>query len=187
MEGDLEQKFIQNVCPGAPVRKINCNGDDTRLEAIAKRVGTLARLVPKRCSLLVVVFDREGRIESSADMEMRFRELLKNEGLDTPVIVGIPDRNIESWILGDLLQFALSAELKSAPPDISFEGKCGKLSIKKLLENGTRYVETIDGVRWLKSARPDVIQLHSPSFKRFAVALKALECWWLKELHLKLN
>jgi Domain of unknown function (DUF4276) len=187
VEGDLEQKFIQNVCQGAPVQKINCNGDETSLDAIAKRVGSLGRLLHKRHTPIIVIFDREGRKEESEDIELQFREKLKSENLNVPVIIGVPDRNIETWILADPEQFSASANVSNVSDQCRFEGKCGKANIKKLLKNKATYVETIDGVKWLKSSRPNEIQKNSPSFRRFAAALAKLNCWWLKELHLSLN
>lgn len=184
VEGDLEQKFIQSVCPGCPVQKINCNGSETSLEAIAKRVGTLGRLLHKRHSPLVIIFDREGRPESSEQLEERFLVVLKSEKLEAPVIVGIPDRNVESWILADYEAFLQSAKLSVSAPTRSIEGSNGKTAIKRLIGEGRSYVETIDGVAWLKAARPTVIQRHSPSFGRLFPALAGLDCWWLKRLEL---
>jgi hypothetical protein len=82
VEGDLEQKFIQNVCPGCSVRRLNCNGRDVSLEAIARRVGTLGRLLHKRHSPIIVVFDREGRPEPSEQIEETLRQtILAQEGI----------------------------------------------------------------------------------------------------------
>jgi hypothetical protein len=186
VEGDLEQKFIQQICPGHPVQKINCNGNQTSIEAIAKRVGTLGRLLHKRCSPLVVVFDREGREESAEDIGRQFEHSLAQEKIDVPVIIGIPDRNIESWILADYPTFLVSAGLPQSSPVLSFEGRNGKSSIKNALGTGKSYVETIHGVAWLKAARPSTMQTNSPSFRRLFAALAALDCWWLKQLQLPL-
>lgn len=186
VEGDLEQKFIQNICQGSPVQKINCNGDETSLDAIAKRVGSLGRLLHKRHSPLIVVFDREGRSETSEEIEIALAEKLKSEKLEVPVIIGVPDRNIESWILADPYSFNESANV-AIPPDSNFEGKCGKASIKKILNGKSNYVETIHGVKWLKSSRAIEIQKNSPSFRRLATTLSKLECWWLKDLQLPLD
>jgi Domain of unknown function (DUF4276) len=187
VEGDLEQKFVQNTCPGSPVKKINCNGERTSLEAIAKRVETLGRLLHKRHSPLIVVFDREGREESSENLEKTFLEVLAQEKIDVPVIVGIPDKNLEAWILADYEMFLQSAKLGASTPISDFEGRNGKSVIKQLLGDGKSYVETIDGVAWLKAARPDVMQKYSPSFNRLFSALSNLDCWWLKSLELPLT
>lgn len=187
VEGDLEQKFIQNVCPGCPVRKINCNGKTTSIQAIAKRVGTLGRLLHKTCSPLIIVLDRENREQSSEQMEKELGAAIEQEKIDVPVVLGIPDRNIESWILADnemLFQVA-GIVTKTVPPFC--EGKNGKSLIKHALCGGRTYVETIDGVQWLKAARPAVMQKNSPSFSRFFSALSELDCRWLKQLELPLT
>ena len=108
VEGDLEQLFIQLVCPGQPVRKINCNGDKVLLTEIAKRVGTLARLLHKRHDPIIVVLDREKREQSSIEMENELLGHLKNEDIHSDVIIGVPDREIENWILADYESFCKS-------------------------------------------------------------------------------
>lgn len=187
VEGDLEQKFIQNICPKSPVRKINCNGDDVSIEAIARRVGTLGRLLQKRWRPLIVVFDREQRYASGTEIETQFREALDREDLKVPIIVGIPDRDTETWILADPERFALSAGIQISAISQAYEGKKGKTEIKKLLHGRRGYVETIDGVSWLKQARPVTMKRNSPSFAHFAAALDDLRCWWLQEEHLVSN
>jgi hypothetical protein len=186
VEGDLEQKFIQKLCPGCPVRKINCNGDDVSLEAIGKRVGTLGRLLHKRHSPLIVVFDREGRTETAQAIEVNLSEVLKEEAIQVPVVIGVADRHVENWILADYETFAGSARISRGLPLRSFEGKKGKSAIKKALGSNRSYVETIDGVAWLIAARPAVVAQNSPSFKRLAEALVSLECRWLNQGHLGL-
>lgn len=181
VEGDLEQKFIQNACPGAPVRKINCNGDSVCIESIAKRVGSLARLLHKRFSPIVVIFDRENREISARDLKRKFIEALKTECIDSKVIVGIPDRDIENWILADYSVFSSAAGIESVLIPPSFEGKKGKSIIKKSLGNEKSYVETVDGVAWLKSCRANVIRENSASFSEFMDELIGLQCRWLDQ------
>jgi Domain of unknown function (DUF4276) len=182
VEGDLEQAFIQNVCVGAPVRKIGCNGDSVSIEAIAKRVGTLGRLLQKNYDPIVVVFDRERRSETSEQLERALLEAVSAEGLSGTVIVGVPDRDIEVWMVADREVFRQNANLSDGC-DISLcEGYKGKAFIKQLLKEVSRpYVETIDGPVWLKKARTNHIAAHSPSFARLADCLKDIGCWWLKD------
>ncbi len=179
VEGQHEQMFIQDVCPGSPVQRINCNGNRTSLQAIAKRVGTLGRLLHKRYSPLVVIFDREGRRESPEEIERAFAGLMAQEEIDCSIILGVPDRNVESWIIADFEMFARCIDLKSTSIPIRSEGKNGKAIIKKLLGKRKRYVETIEGVAMLKAARASIIRSQSPSFNRLFTALSPLDCWWL--------
>jgi hypothetical protein len=180
VEGDLEQKFVQNVCPKSPVRRINCNGKTVVISEIAKRVGTLGRLLHKRHSPLVVIFDREKRSESCEEIERIFRTSLEQEDIDVPVLVGIPDRDIENWILADFETFVNVTNIEKPTAEIRFEGKKGKSEIRKLLPPKKTYVETTDGVAWLRKCRPTKM-ICSASFDRFAKAMKEIPCWWLSE------
>lgn len=184
VEGNMEQKFIQSVCPNAAVQRINCNGDSVCLESIAKRVGSLGRLLHKRYSPLIVIFDRERRQETVTEIREEFLKHLSKEGIDTQVIVGIPDRDIENWILADYATFADAAKIDAELIPQSFEGEKGKSIIKKLNQSDQPYVETVHGVTWLKSCRPDIMRKNSPSFAEFADALNDLSCWWLDQKHL---
>lgn len=176
VEGDLEQKFIQSACPGVPVRKINCNGDGVAITAITKRVGSLARLVHKRCSHIVVFFDREGRDESVEQIHEQFMNAIHVEGIDAKIILGIADRCIETWIVADEEVFRDKACIDYAIDCV--EGKKGDAFIRKCLGE-RKYDKTIEGVAWLKACRPVEIAKRSPSFKRFLSELGEVDCWWL--------
>jgi len=181
VEGIMEQKFIQSVCPGAPVRTIGCNGNSVKLEVIAKKVGTFSRLFKGRYSPIIVIFDREDREKESQDIEGEFLLMLKKEEIEGHVVVGIPDRNIESWILADMEMFIKSSGIQQSDATLQFEGYNCKSFIKKHLNCNNPYVETIHGVQWLKASRPHIMRVHSPSFKRLFGALERLDCWWLKK------
>jgi hypothetical protein len=182
VEGDMEQDFIQSICPGAPVQKIGCNGHTVSVEAIAKRVGTLGRMLQRRCSPIVVIFDREERPLSALELEGAFLTAVQKEGITATLIIGIPDRDIEAWILADLKAFAESAGISLPQNAGPFEGTKGKSGIKALLPAGKSYVKTMDGVKWLKNANPAEIAKQSPSFLRLQKQLTVLECWWLQRL-----
>jgi len=76
VEGHLEQAFVQMICDGSPVRRIGCNGTDVKIEAVAKHVATHARLLQRRFDPLIVVFDRERRLQTCTEIEAA----LKAEG-----------------------------------------------------------------------------------------------------------
>lgn len=184
VEGVLEQRFIQSICSGAPVRLISCNGNSVNINAIAERVGTLARLLHKRYSPLVVIMDRESRLESAQELCEALQQSLLHERIDAPVVVGVPDRNIECWILADFERFAESANIETALERENYEGCNGKAAIKRLLPRGKKYVETIDGVAWLKAARPAEMALQSPSFLGFLKKIQHFRCWWVAQTEL---
>ena len=181
VEGDLEQMFVQNVCPKVPVQKIGLNGESVSLAAIAKRVGTLGRLLQKKgYRPLVIVFDRERRSVTCQEIEEDLRTHLVAEDITTELIIGIPDRDIENWILADHEMFATCTGANSSDCEGPFEGAKGKAKIRELLPKGGSYVETIEGVAWLKKCRPRQMAARSASFSRFAEALRGLGCWWLQ-------
>jgi hypothetical protein len=98
-----------------------------------------------------VVFDREKRSECCEDIEGEIRRALGREDITVSIIVGIPDRDIENWILADPEGFASCAGIEKSKIPIPCEGMKGKTEIKKLLTANKTYVETIDGSRGLKS------------------------------------
>jgi hypothetical protein len=147
VEGDLEQRFIQSVCPtGAPIRKIGCNGDKVRLTALAKHIGTQARLLQKKYEPVVLVFDREKREATCEEIEQELRKLRILESISAKVIIGIPDREIENWILADFQMFADSSGCDTKHSDDCYQGTSGKSKIKQLIPKGKTYVETLEGV-----------------------------------------
>jgi hypothetical protein len=181
VEGDLEQKFLQKICPGSPVRKINCNGKDVSLEAIAERVESLGRLIHKRFSPIVVVFDREGRTQTCEQIEAKLFKLLEKEMIQVRLVIAVADRQVENWILADYEMFTKSAAIQNETARPSFEGENGKSRIREALGRARIYVETIDGVAWLQAARPEKMVQNSPSFSRLVTALAELPCWWLEQ------
>jgi hypothetical protein len=187
VEGVLEQRFVQNVCPNAPVRLINCNGHSVSIEAIAKRLGTLGRLLHKRHSPLIVVIDREAREEAAADFKKALAEAMLRENIEVPILIGVPDRNVECWILADFERFVESAGLDAPAEPAEFDGCNGKSAIKKLLSEGSPYVETIHGVAWLKAARPEIMADNSPSFLSFLKEIGHIRCWWISQAELSLS
>lgn len=182
VDGQMEQDVIQALCPGSPVRRINCNGDAVAVAAIAKRVASLARLMQRRCKKLIVVFDREKRKESSIALEQEFMACLKDEGFEGNITAVVADRCTENWILAD--SSSLATHLAVHPERICgpFESKNGVSEMRKILPRGKKYEKIIDGVRWLCMANPRTVAKNSESFRRLYDILKPLDCVWLNSL-----
>lgn len=180
VEGDLEQIFVQNICPHFPVRKIGVNGENVEISAIAKRIGTLVRLLPKKYRPIIIIFDRERREATCDAIEAQLREYIERENINVPMIVAIPDRDIENWILADYEVFCECSGCPSTAPIGGFEGTKGKTKLKQLLPSGRSYVETIHGVQWLKKCRANKIASASPSFAKLRCSLEEIKCWWLE-------
>lgn len=177
VDGKMEQMFVQNVCPGAKVQLINCNGDRVKLEAIADRLATLLRLLRSRYSPVIIIFDREKRDKTTEELSRELSELLLARGVTDRFYIGVPDRMIENWILADE---EVKAELSKEIKDTHFEGSDGKAHIRKYV---SPYHETVDGVSLLRRCRPGRM-LSSPSFRsffdQFRADLSLQDCWWVK-------
>jgi hypothetical protein len=60
VEGQMEQRIIQSLCPNKPVRLIRCNGDDVSMAAIARALNARLRLL-LNYSPIIIILDRERR------------------------------------------------------------------------------------------------------------------------------
>ncbi len=179
VEGRMEKLIVESLCPGSAVRIINCNGDEVSLEAIAKRIGSLSRLIQNRFSPIIVIIDREARDAPSSKIRRDLSALLTQEHINVPIVVGVPDRMIENWILADAGTFATIINRKSNAISESFEGTAGEARLKELLPDNITYVKTIQGVEWFKSCDADTICQNSASFREFANAIADVKCPWL--------
>lgn len=178
VEGHMEQRFLSNVCPGQPVRRIGCNGDQVSMQGLAKHLETHIRLLPNNYPL-VIIFDRERRVETCAQLELDLRADLKNRGVDNDsLIIGIADRTTENWILAD------RATLAQQYPKCAFpkgdDGDFGKSVLSKALKPVDIYNETTTGVSLLKSLNPQNARQHSVSLDDLLDQIK-FDCWWLDQ------
>lgn len=163
VEGQMEQAIIQRLCPNVPVRLIGCNGKDVSMTVMAKtlhaRLLRLARFYP-----VVIVFDREKRIEERNDLLKELSFKLDSLGHAGCYILGMPDRTTEVWTLSDWEGVRLNKpDLKEYSGPI--EGINGKSVIKSLLPDNVIYHETTLGVELFCSARSDRIYNASFSFR----------------------
>ena len=179
VDGQQEQKIIQQLCPGAPVRILNCNGEDVKLDAAAKRIASLIRLMGNRYYPYVIIFDREKRRETAAIISKTLVNLIRADDIDDEIVIGIPDRMIENWLLADWENIQSQGKLRNSNVRKTFECSNGKAIIKKLLPKNGIYQETVQGVSWFLKANVKAIYEKSPSFHLFANALQELSCAWL--------
>jgi Domain of unknown function (DUF4276) len=180
VDGDLEQRFIQKVCPRAPVRKLGCNGEAVKLTEIARRICTQVRALGGKCHPIVVIIDREGRDASAQDIAKELCSEIKSQGIVDQVLIGVADRMIENWILGDSKRLTSDSRVKiPANKPSCFEGLPGKREIKRFCKT---YHETTVGVEFLEKASASEICKVSVSFKDFVEKLNGLKstCYWLR-------
>jgi hypothetical protein len=182
VEGHLEQHFVQAICPGSPVRRIGCNGTGVTIEALAKHVATHARLLQRRYDPIIIVFDRELRKEACECLGRQLQMELEKLDVIARTIIGIPDRDIEAWILADYESFANLVGIEPTVPDGLFEGKKCKGKLKTLAARTCFYNEIIHGVPWLKNAKPYRMRTCSASFATFYEQLhQVVNCRWLQQ------
>ncbi|MEN6458582.1 MAG: hypothetical protein ABFC63_06590 [Thermoguttaceae bacterium] len=181
VDGHQEQKIVQRLCPGSPVRRHNCNGRDVEVAAAAKRIASLIRLIGNSYYPFVIVFDRESRTTAAMNLAKDIESQLRSEGITDELIIGVPDRMIENWILADWANAKAKGAFVESRPPASIEGTNGKGVVMKSLPRGGRYHETIEGVDWFIACNPSTLCSKSLSFRHFAHQLRALGCSWLKE------
>jgi hypothetical protein len=175
IDGHMEKKVIQQVCPGSVVRILQCNGKNASLQAIADRVATHCRLFHGKYYPLIVIIDREDRRQSVKDIVRDLLSLIKNNGINDKLIVAVADRSIENWILGDIGSIKKSYPEIDLPSISSSDGFNGKALLKKFIQH---YHETTIGVELLAKCRPSIMR-RSPSFDFFFKQTKQLKCQWL--------
>ena len=176
VDGQLEQRFIQSVCPGSPVKLIACNGKSVTPEAIAKRVASHCRLLSGKYYPIVIWTDLEGRQCSCEEFCAELHDCILNEGVKDQFVLGVADRMIENWIIAD--KQAVLPRLKNKKIDYPSnpDGFNGKAFLKK---NMPHYHETTVGVDMLSSCHSSNMEC-SPSFLAFkSEVLSSIKCWWL--------
>jgi hypothetical protein len=157
-------------------RRLNINGSDVAVEAIAKRAGSLIRLFSNRHFPIIVVIDRENRNESARQMEERLTESIVGEGVARDqLVVAVCDRMIENWILADEV---LLRERYGADVIVESEGCNGKRRLAEVVKAQHQYHETTVGVGLFCAASARRIRDRSDSFFRLSTSLRNM-CEWI--------
>ena len=175
VDGHLEQKFIQRICPNRPVRRIECNGRDASVIAISDRIATQCRLLNNRYYPVIIVIDREDRTTTANEFATELLGQIRIFGIHDYIILGIADRMIENWILADhdaLNQY--TGKRQNIPT--SCEGDHGKNIIKSCLKH---HHEMTVGVALLETCKPITMIANSTSFKSFYEQLPKNCVFWL--------
>lgn len=166
VDGHTEQRFLQMVCRGNPVQRLNLNGSTVSAEAIAKRAATQIRLWRGRYYPIVILVDLEDRSCGYVSLKISIQKALIAEGVSDVVIVGVADRMIENWILADCGQKSIR----------SVDGLHGANELRRLFPE---YDKAADGPEMLRLARASAILQCSPSFADFHASLSGIGCHWL--------
>lgn len=171
VEGITEQRFIQIVCRDSPVKTINCNGSAVQAGAIAKRAASLIRLWGGRYFPIIILVDREDRVEAAEVFRTSLENAIRAEGVADQLVVGVADRMIENWMLAN-------ADLwtTAAPPD-SVDGFSGSSRLRKLMP---AYDKAAHGPDLLSRTRCSELRKRSASFRSLYERLSTLRCRWLR-------
>ncbi|MFS4468148.1 DUF4276 family protein [Maribacter sp. 2210JD10-5] len=179
VDGQTEQRALQQLCSGNPIRLIGCNGKTVSMSAVAKRLATHIKLLNNRNFPIVVIIDREAREESAEEVKKELLNELGILGIEDEILIGVCDRMIENWILADRDNFKKYINRKSNLPKVTYEGTKGKSEVKKIFPE---YHETTDGVTLLATSNPEEMNRNSTSFNSFVKTIAELPCTWLENL-----
>jgi len=179
VDGFTEKLVLERICPNTKINRINCNGNSVSLEAIAKRIATLVRLLNNRHYPIIVILDREERELSVPQMEQNLIEEIRKVGIADDIRIGVCDRMIENWILSDWESFSESCIAQILQKPENTDGIKGKSFIKKCYPE---YQETTDGVNMLLRSNPKTMYANSDSFRKFANQIVDINCEWLQTL-----
>ena len=179
VEGQMEQKIIEKICPGKIVRRIGCNGDKVEMKAVARFIDAQMRRL-KNYSPIIIIFDRERRRQSCSSLKLELAAELDARGHVDRYIIGIPDRTTENWILADWQSVCSSrSDFKT------FEGCAeqlhGKSELRKLLPTGHLFTETTLGPELFLLTSAQRVYERSPSF-RDLVDMLNFPCKWLSRI-----
>ena len=112
----------------------------------------------------------------SSILGKKIKQEIKRRGCNEEFIIGIPDRNIEVWILADWDNFIEKMKIKRKISKINAEGRNGKTLIEKIIDKETKYQKTIQGVSLLSTINPEKVSERSESFKEFWESISVLNC-----------
>lgn len=174
VDGFMEKEIIKRICPDHAIRRLDLNGRDVPISLMAKKIALLIRLLNNKCYPIIIVVDREQRIQPAESISAELRKTLLQLGVKDKLIIGVADRNIESWILADWASMEGKVN-KQSPKPKQAESTNGKSKLKELVKG---YRETTDGVEFFVGARPCEMAKNSPSFKAFFTQLNSLKCKW---------
>ena len=173
VDGHTEQCLIGAICPGQPIQRTNLNGNCVSIQAIAKKVASMIKLLGNRHYPIIILVDREGREQSCNELATELNDEILALGVNNQDIrIGFADRMIENWIVAD---FQLIDDVNNKPAQT--DGINGASLIKK--HKGS-YKKIIDGVKLLLSIDKAKVYCESPSYKNFIDNLNGLECDYLE-------
>jgi hypothetical protein len=177
VEGSMEQKILARICSGQPIRRIGCNGDEVSINRMCDFIETQIRTLKNKNYPIVIIFDREKRTETCAEIEIEVLARLNDRGLDSQDIrVFVADREAEDWYLKDVESICNHYGLPE--PLNSLRGKGG---IERLIGPAIPYHETTVGVELFFVIRHDEVAKKCDVFRRLIETAKDVDCRYFAE------
>lgn len=177
LEGTMERSFANSNFKYVEVITIR-NGDGWTVDALVTQIINLYRVRDPSNEEIVVWFDREGRQESSKDIETTVRAALITEGVaEERLHVVVCDQMTENLFLAD--EEMVRKKFGDENYSYASDGSSGKHIVKGIYQAlNEKYRETDQGVELLKSMRLDRAALKSEFAERFRSGWQLTDCWW---------
>lgn len=184
VDGHMEKRILQLLCPGQPIRLLNCNGKNVSYDVAAKHAATLIRLL-KRYYPIIIIFDRENRSDNSIEVADKLLKAIRVHSIQpVDILIGVPDCMAENWMLADINAINTYYGLSEPITQTCFDGIHGKGKIRSLIGN-KNYSETQDGPEIFIKCSVDSLCSNSSSFKAFySIIINSLSCRWLSQFNI---
>jgi hypothetical protein len=179
VEGHLEQKMVQLVCRQHKVVLLGVNGDNVSMATIASRIETHVKLFSNRYYPIIVIFDRERRVETVPELLTQLNEIFGTKGLDMEQFrFLISDRDIEVMFVAHVEKNGDFIET-GCPQTTDIDGLHGESELRaRLSKKGIRYHKTTTGIELFKKVRPTIVSFKSRNFRRFRSQMLQY-CKWI--------
>lgn len=177
----LRDKFSKEYGIFPDVRKTGCNGKGVTPEGyVSASIGTLKLVLRNRYRHIICIIDRESRAISARKLADKIRItiveqvsnnlIFRRDDIENKLIVCIPDRMFENWIIADIKGIQVHSDLiDSSSKQKPFDGTNGIGILQKIMK--VSYKKTIHGPKLFKSISFNRAKNNSPSFENFFSAI----------------
>lgn len=130
---------------------------------------------------IIIIFDKEGRSDCFDVVATALENAIRAQEIqDVEIIIGVPDRMFENWMLADIESVKVHYKLDSKVNQENYESLNGKSKIRSIIGSNLKYSETQDGPDIFLLCRKKIMAQNSLSFKCFLESVSELDCQWVK-------
>lgn len=171
VDGYTEKLILQSICPNTKVARLDLNGKNVSVQAMAKKIASLVRLFGGRHYPIIVLVDKENRDIEAQQFRDEIVEALKCYELSHEDIrIGVADRMLENWLLADWE----CLECEGSRPETT-DGINGSAALRKVIGN---FGKTTDVVQLFTKASCSRMRNYSRSFDCFIALIEDLDCYF---------